>query len=53
MRFIDANYDTLLKAERVNNTILTDADSFVSRNLGFIFCMEDYDFYTNLKRIKK
>ena len=26
MRFIDANYDTLLKAERVNNTILTDAE---------------------------
>lgn len=51
MRFIDANYDTLLKAERVNNTILTDADSFVSRNLSYIL-HGNYDFYTNLKRIK-
>lgn len=51
MRFIDANYDALLKAERVNNTILTDADSFVSRNLSYIL-HGNYDFYTNLKRIK-
>mgnify|MGYP002543960657 CR=1 FL=1 len=47
----DANYDALLKAERVNNTILTDADSFVSRNLSYIL-HGNYDFYTNLKRIK-
>lgn len=51
MRFIDANYDTLLKAERVNNTILTAADSFVIRNLSYIL-HGNYDFYTNLKRIK-
>ena len=50
-RFIDANYDTLLKAERVNNTILTAADSFVIRNLSYIL-HGNYDFYTNLKRIK-
>lgn len=37
MRFIDANYDTLLKAERVNNTILTDADSFVSAQFKLYF----------------
>ncbi len=51
MRFIDANYDTLLKAERVNDTILTDADSFVLHNLSYIL-HGNYDFYTNLKRIK-
>lgn len=45
MRFIDANYDALLKAERVNNTILTDADSFVSRNLSYIL-HGNYDYYT-------
>lgn len=51
MRFKDANYDTLLKAEKVNDTILTDADSFVLRNLSYIL-HGNFDFYTNLKRIK-
>lgn len=37
MRFSDANYDTLLKAEKVDGAILTDADSFVQHNLSYIY----------------
>lgn len=51
MRFSDANYDSLLKAEKVNDTILTDADSFVQHNLSYIL-HGNTDFYKNLKRIK-
>lgn len=51
MRFSDANYDTLLKAEKVNDAFLTDADSFVQQNLSLIL-HGNYDFYKNLKRIK-
>lgn len=51
MRFSDANYDALLKAERVNDTILTDADSFVQHHLSYIL-HGNTDFYKNLKRIK-
>ena len=51
MRFSDANYDTLLKAEKVNASCLTDADSFVQQNLSNILHGNN-DFYKNIKRIK-
>ncbi|MDE6878050.1 MAG: ATP-binding protein [Odoribacter sp.] len=51
VRFSDASYATLLKAEKVDDTFLTDADSFVQQNLSLILHGCD-DFYKNLKRIK-
>lgn len=51
VRFSDASYATLLKAEKVDDTFLTDADSFVQKNLSLILHGCD-DFYKNLKRIK-
>lgn len=51
MRFSDANYDTLLKAEKVKDFFLTKADSFVADNLSYIIHGNN-DYYRDLKRIK-
>lgn len=51
MRFSDANYDTLLKAEKVKDSFLTKADNFVIDNLSYIIHGNN-DNYRNLKRIK-
>ena len=50
-RFSDANYAALLKAENVDNTMLTDADAYVKENLSEILHGEK-GFYRNLKRMK-
>lgn len=50
-RFSDANYNAIVKAERIKENLLMDADSFVKDNLSFIL-HGNKDFYQNLKRIK-
>ena len=50
-RFSDANYDALLKAENVDNSMLVDADKYVMNNLSTILHGEA-GFYQNLKRMK-
>lgn len=50
-RFSDANYDALLKAENVDETMLVDADFFVTENLSRILHGED-GFYKKLKRMR-
>lgn len=50
-RFSDANYESLLKAENVDNTMLVDADKYVKENLSEILHGEK-NYYTNLKRMK-
>lgn len=51
VRFSDANYNAIVKAERIKENLLMDADSFVKDNLSFIL-HGNKDFYQNLKRIK-
>lgn len=36
VRFSDANYNAIVKAERIKENLLMDADSFVKDNLSFI-----------------
>ena len=51
VRFSDANYNAIVKAERIREDLLMDADDFVKENLSFIL-HGNKDFYQNLKRIK-
>ena len=51
IRFSDANFNALIKAEKVYSSVLKDADEFVIRNLSYILHGDDCH-YKNLKRIK-